>query len=60
MQLKLTQLARVAVKMESLLDEVAIKALVTKERYYRDSAQFDALRDCYHPDASHTFIDITW
>ncbi|KAL3442488.1 hypothetical protein BJX65DRAFT_299000 [Aspergillus insuetus] len=46
--------------MEPLLDEVAIKALVTKERYYRDSAQFDALRECYHPDASQTCIDITW
>ncbi|KAL3483022.1 hypothetical protein BJX62DRAFT_249965 [Aspergillus germanicus] len=46
--------------MESLLDEMAIKAIVTKERYYRDSALFDALRECYHPDPLQTFIDITW
>jgi hypothetical protein len=56
----MAQTPAIANKMETFLDEMAIKALVTKERYYRDSAQFDALRDCYHPDAPQTFIDITW
>ncbi|OJI99818.1 hypothetical protein ASPVEDRAFT_526796 [Aspergillus versicolor CBS 583.65] len=43
---------------DSLLDEMAIRALVVEERYCRDTDQFEALRRCYHPDPSKTFIDI--
>ena len=42
------------------LVEAAIKSLVVRERYYRDSCQWQNLRDCYHPDASKTMVDITW
>ena len=45
---------------QEILAEAAIKSLVIRERYCRDSGQWQKLRDCYHPDASKTMIDITW
>lgn len=43
-----------------LADESEIKSLLTRERYYRDTAQWEELRRCYHPDAGQTKIDISW
>ncbi|KAJ6024485.1 hypothetical protein N7540_005282 [Penicillium herquei] len=45
---------------DRILTEAQIKSLLVRERYYRDSCQWKNLRDCYHPDASKTRIDITW
>ncbi|KAJ5756889.1 uncharacterized protein N7511_007071 [Penicillium nucicola] len=45
---------------EKILDESSIKSLLFKERYYRDTDQWQKLRDCYHPDPSKTHIEITW
>ncbi|EHK17929.1 uncharacterized protein TRIVIDRAFT_67153 [Trichoderma virens Gv29-8] len=40
--------------------ESHIKSLLVRERYYRDSCQWEKLRAAYHPDASRTRIDISW
>ncbi|KAK5046467.1 hypothetical protein LTR84_008270 [Exophiala bonariae] len=47
-------------RLEHVLDDLEIKSLLIRERYYRDTCQWDKLRSCYHPDASKTFIDISW
>lgn len=41
-------------------DEIEIKSLLVRERYYRDTCQWEKLRGCYHPDASKTSISISW
>lgn len=50
--------------MAPAIDEVAqdyqIKSLLVRERYYRDSCQWDKLRDSYHPDPSKTHVEISW
>lgn len=43
-----------------LLTELEIKSLLIRERYYRDTSQWENLRTSYHSDASHTSIKITW
>ena len=43
-----------------LLQELEIKSLLCRERYYRDTAQWQKLRDCYHPDAGKTRVEISW
>lgn len=43
-----------------LADESEIKSLLIRERYYRDTAQWEELRRSYHPDAGQTRIDISW
>ncbi|KAH8817346.1 hypothetical protein F5884DRAFT_779125 [Xylogone sp. PMI_703] len=35
-------------------------SLVKRERWYRDTAQWENLRNVYHPDGSKTSIKITW
>ena len=45
---------------EQELAELQIRSLLTRERYYRDTAQWENLRNSYHPDASKTYIKITW
>ena len=42
------------------LTELEIKQLLIKERYFRDSCEYDNLRECYHPDASKTYISNSW
>jgi hypothetical protein len=42
------------------LTELEIKSLLVRERYYRDTAQWQKLRESYHPDASKTHINISW
>jgi hypothetical protein len=45
---------------QNVLDEFKIKSLLVRERYYRDTAQWESLRNAYHPDASKTRINISW
>ncbi|KAI5460725.1 hypothetical protein BGZ63DRAFT_454925 [Mariannaea sp. PMI_226] len=45
---------------EKLSTEFAIKSLLTRERYYRDTCRWENLRASYHPDASKTNINISW
>ncbi|PYH80325.1 hypothetical protein BO82DRAFT_433504 [Aspergillus uvarum CBS 121591] len=45
---------------DEILIHSNIKSLLVRERYYRDTCQWQKLRDCYHPDASQTHIEITW
>lgn len=42
------------------IDEMEIKSLLVRERYYRDTCQWEKLRRCYHSDPSKTLIDISW
>ena len=41
-------------------EQAEIKDLLIRERYYRDTFQWDNLRHCYHPDVAKTNIKITW
>ncbi|KAL6241055.1 hypothetical protein RBB50_011958 [Rhinocladiella similis] len=43
-----------------LLEDLEVKSLLTRERYYRDSSQWAKLRTSYHPDASRTLIKVSW
>ena len=43
-----------------VLEELGIRSLLCRERYYRDTAQWQKLRDCYHPDAAKTRVEISW
>jgi hypothetical protein len=45
---------------DSLVHELNIKSLLIRERYYRDSAQWEKLRQSYHPDADKTRLNISW
>ena len=45
---------------EKLLNELEIKSLLIRERYYRDTFQWAKLRQSYHSDASKTHIKISW
>ncbi|GJN75825.1 hypothetical protein PLICBS_009931 [Purpureocillium lilacinum] len=45
---------------EKFATEWEISSLLTRERYYRDTNQWQKLRECFHPDASRTSIKITW
>ena len=49
-----------AVPTNTVLAESEIRSLLYRERYYKDSCQWDKLRSCYHPDPSKTLIDISW
>ncbi|KAL8738588.1 MAG: hypothetical protein Q9181_000639 [Wetmoreana brouardii] len=40
------------------LDEFQITALLRRERYCRDSRQWQKLRNCYHPEPSKTKIEV--
>lgn len=43
-----------------IIAKSCIKDLVVRERYYRDTCQWDKFRHCYHPDTRETKIDISW
>ena len=45
---------------EQILAEAEIRSLRIRERFYRDAGEWQRLKDCYHPDASLTAIDISW
>lgn len=40
------------------LDQFRISTLLKNERYYRDSRQWQKLRNCYHPNSSKTRIHV--
>ena len=44
----------------SLLDKFEIDLAIRQERYYRDTALWEALRSMWHPDNSKTLVDISW
>lgn len=37
-----------------------INALLKRERFHRDTAQWDLCRAAFHPDAEETYIDVSW
>ncbi|RMZ92212.1 hypothetical protein DV736_g510, partial [Chaetothyriales sp. CBS 134916] len=41
-------------------DVLAIASLLKRERFYRDTAQWDLCRACFHPDAASTHISVAW
>ncbi|KAK0510196.1 hypothetical protein JMJ35_007590 [Cladonia borealis] len=41
-------------------DVMAIANLLKRERYYRDTAQWDLCRDSFHPDTAATYINVAW
>ncbi|KAK4500578.1 hypothetical protein PRZ48_008767 [Zasmidium cellare] len=41
-------------------DEAAIVSLLKRERFFRDTSQWDKCRDEFHPDARKTFINVSW
>lgn len=45
---------------DKLLNELEIKSLLIRERYYRDTHQWTKLRQSYHSDVSKTQIKISW
>lgn len=47
-------------KQEHSYEDYEIKSTLTRERYYRDSAQWVKLRESYHPDAGRTLIKVSW
>ncbi|KAL4874371.1 hypothetical protein BJY04DRAFT_226118 [Aspergillus karnatakaensis] len=44
--------------MASDISEIA--SLLKRERYHRDTAQWDLCRAAYHPDPKQTYIDVSW
>lgn len=41
-------------------DVMAIANLLKRERFYRDTAQWDLCRATFHPDAAATYINVAW
>ena len=41
-------------------DAMAIANLLKRERFYRDTAQWDLCRATFHPDAAATHINVAW
>lgn len=41
-------------------DVLAIASLLKRERFYRDTAQWDLCRATFHPDAAETYINVAW
>ena len=41
-------------------DVLAIASLLKRERFYRDTAQWDPCRATFHPDAAATYINVAW
>jgi hypothetical protein len=37
-----------------------ISNLLKRERYHRDTAQWDSCRAAFHPDASKTYVNVAW
>jgi hypothetical protein len=44
----------------TILDECEIRSLLARERFARDTGQFQTLRESFHPDASKTMVHIMW
>jgi hypothetical protein len=45
---------------DKLLTKFQIQSLLVQERYYRDTLQWEKLRQCWHPDPTQTNIKISW
>ncbi|CAD6591691.1 MAG: hypothetical protein ASARMPRED_005554 [Alectoria sarmentosa] len=41
-------------------DVMAIASSLKRERFYRDTAQWDLCRATFHPDAAETYINVAW
>ena len=41
-------------------DTLAIANLLKRERFYRDTAQWDQCRATFHPDAAVTYVHVAW
>ena len=41
-------------------DVMAIASLLKRERFYRDTAQWDFCRAAFHPDGAVTYINVAW
>lgn len=41
-------------------DDFELRSLVLRERYLKDTQQWEDWRDCYHSDSSETWIEIAW
>jgi hypothetical protein len=41
-------------------DITAISNLLKRERYYRDTAQWDLCRATFHPNAAATYVNVAW
>ena len=41
-------------------DVMAIASLLKRERFYRDTAQWDLCRATFHPEAALTHINVAW
>lgn len=41
-------------------DAMAIANLLKRERFYRDTAQWDLCRATFHPDPAATHINLAW
>lgn len=47
--------------MATLTADIAeIQHILKRERYHRDTAQWDLCRAAFHPDASKTYINVAW
>ncbi|KAJ5897399.1 hypothetical protein N7504_007687 [Penicillium tannophilum] len=44
----------------TLLTQFQIQTLLVQERYYRDTSQWEKLRQCWHPDPTQTNVKISW
>ena len=47
-------------KEQKLLAQLEIESLVKRERYCRDTWQWEKLRGSWHPDTEHTFVKLSW
>ncbi|KAL6237534.1 hypothetical protein BDW75DRAFT_238321 [Aspergillus navahoensis] len=41
-------------------DIAEITSLLKRERYHRDTAQWELCRQAFHPDGGRTYIDVSW
>jgi hypothetical protein len=41
-------------------DVIEISNLLKRERFYRDTAQWDLCRAAFHPESSKTYINVAW
>ncbi|KAL3483971.1 hypothetical protein BJX62DRAFT_230629 [Aspergillus germanicus] len=49
-----------AQRQQEVIDEADIRFLIGRERYFRDTRRWKELRAAYHPDASRTYVHISW
>ena len=47
-------------KEQKLLAQLEIESLLKRERYYRDTWQWEKMRDVWHPDTELTLVKLSW